>query len=407
MISVKQAQSKVLESKVNPGNEKVPIIDSLGFVLAEDIVSRDNIPVYDNSAMDGFAVRAQDIKGAEKNYPVKLALSSEDIPAGKLPKEKINPGYCTPIMTGAPIPEGCDAVIMKEDTQREEKSVLIFKECKLGENIRLEGEDIKKGDLVLAKGRAIYPADIGVMASLGFDEVLVSSAPDIGIISTGDELLEVGSDLKTGTVRDSNSYSLSAQVKEMGIGYTRYGIIADDLRSLEENIKSALAENDILLLSGGVSKGDYDFVKDSLKNIGAKQIFWMVNQKPGKPIAFYRYEDKFIFGLPGNPVSVMVCFEIYVRPLIRKIMGHKDLFRPVILAGASHDFKNKKGRTNFIRVVVEKKMGQYFFNSTGLQGSGILTSMTKADGIAVFPEDIGDVKKDSMIEIFLLKEYIK
>lgn len=407
MISVKQAQGKVLESKIKPVAAKVHIIDSLGFVLAEDIVSRDNIPIYDNSAMDGFAVRVQDVKGAENNYPVKLALTQEDIPAGKLPKEKINPGYCTPIMTGAPIPKGSDAVIMKEDTQREEKSVLVFKECRVGENIRLEGEDIRKDDLVLNKGRIIYPADIGVMASLGFDEILVNSAPSVGIIATGDELLEVPEDLKMGMVRDSNSYSLSAQVKEMGIGYIRYGIIQDDLKSLEKNIKSALAENDILLLSGGVSEGDYDFVKDSLKNIGAKQIFWKVNQKPGKPIAFYGYKDKFIFGLPGNPVSVMVCFEIYVRPLIRKIMGYKNLFRPVIHAKASHDFKNKNGRTNFVRVVLEKKDGQYFFNSTGLQGSGILTSMIKADGIAVFPEDTGDIKKDSIIEIFLLKEYNK
>ncbi len=407
MISVKKALEKVLETKIKSRKTKVHILDSLGFVLAEDIVSEDDIPVCDNSAMDGFAIRALDIKGAEKNYPVRLILSSEDIPAGKLPKEKINPGFCTPIMTGAPIPEGCDAVIMKEDTQREAKGVLIFKECQVGENIRHRGEDIKKGDRVLAEGRTIYPADIGVMASLGSSEVLVNRAPAVGIIATGDELLEVDRDLTMGMVRDSNSYSLSAQVKEMGIEYLRYGIIADDLKSLQKNIERALAENDILILSGGVSVGDYDFVKDSLKNIGAKKIFWKVNQKPGKPIAFYKYKDKFIFGLPGNPVSVMVCFEIYVRPLIRKIMGHKDLNRPVVPARASHDFKNKKGRTNFVRVVIGKKDGQYFFSSTGLQGSGMLTSMAKADGIAIFPEDIGDVKKDSMIEIFLLKEYYK
>ncbi len=404
MISVKKAKEKVLETKIISRKKKVQILDSLGFVLAEDIVSKDDIPVYDNSAMDGFAIRALDIKGAEKNYPVRLTLSSEDIPAGKLPKEKINPGFCTPIMTGASIPDGCDAVIMKEDTQREANNVLIFKECQAGENIRNRGEDIKRGERVLAKGETIYPADIGVMASLGFSEVLVNCAPAVGIIATGDELLEVGKDLTIGMVRDSNSYSLSAQVKEMGIEYLRYGIVEDDLKTMTKNIERALAENDILILSGGVSVGDYDFVKDSLNNIGAKQVFWKVNQKPGKPMAFYKYNDKFIFGLPGNPVSVMVCFEIYVRPLIRKIMGHKNINRPVILARASHDFKNKKGRTNFVRVVIEKKDGQCFFSSTGLQGSGILTSMIKADGIAVFPEDIGDVKKDSIVEVFLLKE---
>ncbi|PIU28447.1 MAG: hypothetical protein COT09_04865 [Candidatus Hydromicrobium americanum] len=403
MLSVKEAQNKVLECSIRIKAVKVPLLDSLSLILAEDVISKDDIPVYNNSAMDGYAVRTEDVKGADRSYPVRLILLAEDIPAGKVPTVKVNPGYCIPIMTGSPIPENCNAVVMKEDTEKDGESILVFKECAEGENIRYRGEDIKNGDKVLRKGKKIFPADIGVMASLGESEVLVYHPPVVGIISTGDELLEIDKELDIGKVRDSNSYSLSAQLKEIGIEYIRYGIAKDEKKILEKKILEALSECDILLLSGGVSVGDYDFVKEILIGIGAELIFWRVNQKPGKPLVFLKYKDGFIFGLPGNPVSVMVCFEMYVRPLIKKIIGDDNLFRPSVRARAYHDFKNKRGRTNFVRVMLEKKDNEYFFKSTGMQGSGILTSMAKADGIAVFPEDAGDIKKDSEIEVFCLK----
>ena len=403
MLSVKEAQNKVLKCSIRIKAVKVPLLDSLSLILAEDVISKDDIPVYNNSAMDGYAVRTEDIKGADRSCPVRLILLAEDIPAGKVPTVKVNPGYCIPIMTGSPIPENCNAVVMKEDTEKDEESILVFKECAEGENIRYRGEDIKNGDKVLRKGKKIFPADIGVMASLGKSEVLVYQPPVVGIISTGDELLEIDKELEIGKVRDSNSYSLSAQLKEIGIKYIKYGIAKDEKKILEEKIREALSECDILLLSGGVSVGDYDFVKEILIGIGAELIFWRVNQKPGKPLVFLKYKDGFIFGLPGNPVSVMVCFEMYVRPLIKKIIGDDNLFRPSVRARAYHDFKNKRGRTNFVRVMLEKKDNEYFFKSTGTQGSGILTSMAKADGIAVFPEDAGDIKKDSEIEVFCLK----
>ena len=406
MLSVKEAQDKVLSSIIKIKTKEVPIIDSPGLVLAEDIISNEDIPIYDNSAMDGYAVRVEDVKGADKNYPVKLKLISEDIPAGKVPTTKIEPGHCMSIMTGAPIPEGCSGVVMKEDSERENSYVLVFKECTQGENMRYAGEDIKKGDVVLHKGKKICSADVGVMASIGISKVLVSCPPIVGIISTGDELLEIEDKLEVGKVRDSNSYSLSAQVKESGATYKRYGIVKDEKSALEKKIAGALSKCDILLISGGVSLGDYDYVKDTLVNIGANLIFWRVNQKPGKPLAFLTYRDKFIFGLPGNPVSVMVCFEMYVRPLIRKMMGFDKLFRELVLAKAAHDFKHKKGRTNFVRVIIEKEDNEYFIKSTGMQGSGILTSMVKADGIAVFPENTGDIKKGDEVEVYKLKEYV-
>ena len=404
MISVEEAQKIVLNSGIEPIVKKLPILESLGLNLAEDIISSDDIPIYDNSAMDGYAVRAIDIKGAEKSYPIRLVLTGEDIPAGKIPKSAVNPGFCMPIMTGASLPKGADSVVKKEDTQGDTASIMIFREIQKGENVRYRGEDIKKGSTVFKKGDRINPGTVGVLASLGKSEVKVFGPPVIGVLATGDELIETSEKLVAGKVRDSNSYSLSAQVKEMGIPYKRFGRAPDDEALLLKKIKKALGECDILLLSGGISAGDYDLVKDTLEGMGARLNFWKVNQKPGKPLAFFEYGNKYIFALPGNPVSVMVCFEMYVRPMIRKSMGACNLFRPVVMAEAIHDFKNKTGRMNFIRAIVENKDGQYFFKSTGMQGSGILTSMARANGIAQFPADRGNVAKGSKVKVYLLGE---
>ena len=404
MLSVKEAQEKVLSCPVKHKIKKVPLLDSLGLALAENMMSEDFIPAYDNSAMDGFAVKAVDIVGADKNYPIKLKLLKEDLPAGKNPENKLESGYCVQIMTGAPIPEGSDCVVMKEDAIKEGKDVLIFRECRQGENVRYKGEDIKKGDIAIKKGKKIFPGDIGVMASIGRSEVLVNFPPTVGILATGSELVEIHEKLEIGKVRDSNSYSLSAQIKESGACSKRYGIVRDDKEILKKKIRETISDCDILLLTGGVSVGDYDFVKEILGELDAEFIFWRVNQRPGKPMAFLTYKDKFIFALPGNPVSVMVCFELYVRLLIKKIMGDKKLFRDTITARASSDFKHREGRTDFIRVKLEKVEDETYFKSTGMQGSGILMSMSEADGLAVFPEEIGNIEKNTEIEVYLLKD---
>ncbi|MBE3089980.1 MAG: molybdopterin molybdotransferase MoeA, partial [Actinobacteria bacterium] len=228
--------------------------------------------------------------------------------------------------------------------------------------------------------------------------------PTVGILATGSELVEIHEKLEIGKVRDSNSYSLSAQIKEAGACSKRYGIIRDDKEILKKKIRETLSDCDILLLTGGVSVGDYDFVKEILGELDAEFVFWRVNQRPGKPMAFLTYKDKFIFAIPGNPVSAMVCFELYVRPLIKKIMGDKKLFRDTITARASSDFKHREGRTDFIRVKIEKVEDDTYFKSTGMQGSGILMSMSEADGLAVFPEEIGNIEKNTEIEVYLLKD---
>ncbi len=404
MLSVKEAQAKVLESEVKIKSIKVALLESCGKVIAEDVISNDFIPAFDNSAIDGFGVRAIDIIGADKNYPVKLKLIKEDIPAGKVSDMSVESGFAIPIMTGASIPSGCDCVVMKEDALKEGRDVLVFRECSQGENIRCRGEDIKQGDMVLKAGKKIYPADIGVLASIGVSEINVNKPPLAGIISTGDELVGIKDNLSEGRVRDSNSYCLAAQAAEAGANFKMYGIAKDDKNLIRDKIFSALEECDLLLISGGVSVGDYDFVKEILADAGAEFIFWRVNQRPGKPLAFLTFKDKFIFGLPGNPVSVMVCFEMYVRPLIKKMMGESNFFKRKITAKALQDYQHKEGTTDFIRVVLERVDNQCYFKPTGKQGSGILTSMAEADGLAVFPDDRNTIFKEDPVDVYLLRQ---
>ncbi len=400
MISVDEARRLVLDPAPEPVIEATPLLESLGRVLAQDISAADDIPIYDNSAMDGYAVIADDVKGADESYPVRLVIAGSSIPAGKLPAKKVDPGFCVPVMTGAAMPDGADAVVIKEDVQRDGKSMLVFREVMQGENVRYRGEDIKKGDTVLRSHNSICPASIGVLASLGINKLATFKPPVIGVIVTGDELIEIDKKLEKARVRDSNSYTLSAQIIDAGAGYNRYGIVADDEKLISKNIEKALRENDVILISGGTSMGEYDLVRDTLEDMGAELFFWRVNQKPGRPLTLYRLEGKPIFGLPGNPVSVMICFEMYVRPLIRKMMGFKQLFRPLVRAEALHEFRNKKGATVFARTILKNKDGRYFFSSTGIKGAGMLTSMVRANAIACFPPDMGDVRKGSIMEVY-------
>jgi len=404
MITYEEALKKVLESCIVLQKEGIPILESLNCILAQDIISEDNIPVNDNSAMDGYAVMSADLTGAEKASPVALKKYDYDIPAGELGRHEIKKGGCIKIMTGAPVPAGCDCVVKKEDVVIRENEILFFKEHVVFENIRHKGEDIKKGETVFKEGLGIDPALIGVLASLGMKDVLTFKPPVAGIISTGNELVEIDESLIFGMVRDSNSYSLASQLKEAGAQYIRYGIIKDNKTDLKKAIEKATGECDLVLISGGVSVGDYDYIKEILNETGAREIFWGVKQKPGKPLAFYKHDEIPIFGLPGNPVSVMVCFELYVRPLIRKMMGHQDLFRKTINAKALEQFKHEPGRTEFVRVKIKQdEYGNYFAGITGEQGSGILTSMAAADGIAQIDEDKKEIIKGENLKVYLIK----
>jgi len=415
MISVEEALEKVLSYVEVLEPERKPILDCLGQVLAEDVYSSIDIPPLDNSAMDGYAVRAEDTRGASESSPRYLVVVGE-VAAGSMPTKEVKPGTAIRIMTGAPLPEGADAVVQFEDTDEvsrksssEELSRIgILCRAKKGLNVRCRGEDIAAGNLILEKGTVLRPQEIGVLASLGHSATLVIRRPIVAILATGDELVGVGQPLVPGKIYDSNTYAIAAEVSRYG-GIPRIlGIGRDSIQSLNEKIGEGL-DADMLVTSGGVSKGDYDIVKDVLAECG-EIGFWTVCMKPGKPLAFGvikksvgRKKRKVPhLGLPGNPVSSMITFEQFARPAILKMMGKKALAKPTIRAIIEGDITNTDGRRVFARVMVTRRGGQYYASLTGPQGSGILTSMTKADGLAVIPEISKEVKAGDMVEVQML-----
>jgi molybdopterin molybdotransferase len=415
MISVEEALDKVLGYVKVLECERKPILDCLGQILAEDVYSTIDIPPLDNSAMDGFAVRAQDTRGASESSPRHLAVVGE-VAAGSMPTREVGPGTAIRIMTGAPLPAGADAVAKFEDTDEVDRksaggdlSVIgILCETQKGLNVRRRGEDIARGNLVLQKGTVLRPQEIGALASLGLSTASVTRRPIVAILATGDELTGVDQPLPPGKIYDSNTYTIAAEVARYG-GIPRIlGIGRDSIESLNEKIDAPL-DADMLITSGGVSKGDYDMVKDVLAAHG-EIGFWTVRMKPGKPIAFGVIEKTTggrktkvpHLGLPGNPVSSMITFEQFARPAILKMIGKRVLAKPTVRAIIEGDITNTDGRRVFARVMVTKRSGQYYASLTGPQGSGILTSLVRANGVAVIPEHSGAVKAGDMVEVQML-----
>jgi molybdopterin molybdotransferase len=415
MISVEEALQKVLSYVGVLESEQKPILSCLGQVLAEDVYSTIDIPPLDNSAMDGFALRAEDTRGASEASPRYLAVVGE-IAAGSVPTRKVRPGTAIRIMTGAPLPEGADAVVKFEDTDelsrksstKDLPQIGILCQAKKGLSIRCRGEDVAKGNLVLKKGKVLRPQEIGVLAALGRSTALVIRRPIVAVLATGDELISVDQPLAPGKIHDSNTYTIAAAVSRYGGIPKILGIGRDSVQSLNEKIAEGL-DADMLITSGGVSKGDYDMVKDVLAEQG-KIGFWTVCMKPGKPIAFGlikkvkggKKRKVPHLGLPGNPVSSMVTFEQFARPAILKMMGKEILVKPTIRAIIDDDIASTDARRVFARVVVIRRGGQYHASVTGPQGSGMLTSMVKANGLAVIPENSNGAKAGDMVEVQML-----
>ena len=401
MITVEEALKQILSSISRLGLEKINILSALGRVLGEDIYADMDIPPKNNSAMDGYAVRSQDTLGASREGPVILNVL-EDIPAGSVPKKNVNSGDTSRIMTGAHIPPGADAVVRMEDTEKAGKEVKIFAETKRGQDIRFAGEDVKDGELVISRGNIIRPAEIGMMASLGRSFIHVYQRPLVAIMTTGDELVDIDGKVLPGKIRSSNSYSIAAQVIDCGGIPLQIGIAKDTRKDLMAKFKVA-KRADIIITSGGVSVGDYDLVKDVMKEVGNRMQFWQVAMKPGKPLAYGTVGGIPTLGLPGNPVSSMISFEQYVRPSILKMMGHKNLFRKAIKAVLKEDIMNKKrGIKYFIRAHVRSEEGKFTATTTGEQGSGILNSMVRANGFIVLPEDMTRAKTGDEITVQLI-----
>ena len=400
MISVEEALNQILEVIVPLGREKVSILDSIGRVIGEDIYANRNIPPRDNSAMDGYAIRWEDTRGASIRKPVILKVI-EDIPAGTIPRKRVGTGKSSRIMTGAPIPDGANAVVRVEDTEKDGQKVRVFVKAKDGQDIRPAGEDVREGELVISQGNVIRPAEIGMLAALGRSFISVYQRPLIAVVATGDELVDIDENPSSWQIISSNSYSIAGQIIDCGAIPIQIGIAKDKRDDLVAKFKAALRA-DIIVSSGGVSVGDYDLVKDVMKEVGNQMTFWQVAMRPGKPLAFGSMNGIPVFGLPGNPVSSMVSFEQFVRPSILKMMGHKNLFRRIVRAILKDDITKKKGTRHFIRAYVNYENGRYFAATTGEQGSGMLRSMVMANGMIVLPEYATSVKKGEDVSIQLI-----
>jgi molybdopterin molybdotransferase len=404
-LSVTNAQACILESVKLLAAESVGLEQSLGRVLAEDVRANRDLPPYDVSAMDGYAVRSADLA----NIPATLAVI-EDIKAGDLPAKIVQAGQCARIMTGAPVPQGADAVIRVEDTLAStDNLVQINVAVKPGNDIRMQGEGMRDGDVVLTAGTAITPGVIGVLATVKQAQVQVYRRPRVAILSTGNELEDIDDPVNPNKIPNSNSYALMAQVQALGIEPDLLGIARDDPAELEEYLQRGL-RFDVLLVSGGTSVGVHDYVRPTVETLGVQMKFWRVAMKPGHPVAFGVLQRKvnatpraFVFGLPGNPVSSMVCFEQFVAPALRRMMGHQRLFRRTITARLTHSVKHRPGRTEFVRVTLAKEEGGYYSaTSTGAQGSGMLLSMARADGLLVIPAASTGLASGSAVTVQLL-----
>jgi molybdopterin molybdotransferase len=399
MIAVEEAIHRILDQIRPLGKERLNILQSFGRVLGEDIIAPRNIPPWNNSAMDGYAVRWQDIQTASSQKGVVLTVLS-DLPAGRIFRGEIHPGEAVRIMTGAPIPQGADTVVQVEDTEKAVDKVKILAAPEKGKNIRHAGEDVTAGERILEEGALLRPAHIGLLASIQRSLVSVYQAPRVAILSTGDELLEIDEPWEEGKIVNSNSYSLAAQVLECGALPLQLGIARDKPEDLSAKIQQGL-NADILVTSGGVSVGDYDLVKGMLQELG-KMNFWKVAMRPGQPLAFGVVFGKPLFGLPGNPVSSMVSFEQFVRPSILKMAGHRNLFRPTLRARLGENIEKKAGLIHFIRCRLVREGEVIYAWTTGEQGSGILSSMGKAQGLIVLPQEENLARAGQWVNVILL-----
>ncbi|RKU13739.1 molybdopterin molybdenumtransferase MoeA [Candidatus Poribacteria bacterium] len=386
MLSVDEARQRMLDTIPILPAEKREILNCTDYVLAEELQATENIPPFDNSAMDGFAVRAADVKEATQENPAVLSVI-EMIAAGYAPIKPVAAGQAARIMTGAMMPDGADAVVMQEVTQQDADKVEIFESVDEADNVRFTGESVAEGQQVMGKGKHLRPPEISMLASLNCADVSVYRKPTVAIVSTGDELTPLGEPLVPGKIRDSNRYGLYAQVEEAGGVPIDMGIAPDDAAETERIFRAALAKADALITSGGVSVGEHDVVKSVLAKLGEIN-FWRVAMKPGKPQAYGIADGKPIFGLPGNPVSSLVVFELFVRPALLKMAGHQKLLRPTFKATLAETITNRDGRVNYMRAILTESDGQYIAETTGPQGSGILHSLVLANGLITIPAGV-------------------
>ncbi|GLH74999.1 molybdopterin molybdenumtransferase MoeA [Geothrix limicola] len=408
MLTPTLALDLILERLPRPAADLRPLQDTLGLAAAEDLHSRATVPPFTNSAMDGYAVRAEDLASASLDHPVRLRVLG-DLAAGGVSHSVVKVGEALRIMTGAPLPEGADAVVPVEDTRCGEGPggdwMEACKPLRAGIHIRLAGEDLQKEQLLVKAGHQLRPGDLGVLAAAGLPALPVHPRVRVAVLTTGDELVDVSDEPGPGRIRDANIHALCAQVAACGAIPVPFPRVPDDRETLKQTLLRAL-EADVVLTTGGISVGDYDFMKGLFEALGAERIFWKVAQKPGGPLGFWMLQGKPVFGIPGNPVAAMLMVEEYVRPALRKLMGFANLHRPVAEASLEGGWSGKVGdhRTTFLRVVARREGGHLKARLTGPQGSAILSSMLTANALAVIPEGLDRVAPGGPVTLHLTEE---
>ncbi len=400
-VSIEEALKIILNSVTPLNCENISIMEASNRVLYEDIVSEIMVPPADDSAMDGYAIIADDTRGASKNNPVKLQITGEIQAGGSAVGKKVPKGTAIRIMTGAAIPEGADSVIQFEDTEEKAGYVEIFRETAKYENCRFAGENIKKGDTVLRKGDRLSSADVGILASLNYSTVKAYKQPTVSIISTGNELADLGEEIQVGQIRNVNAYTLYSEVKKYNALPDYLGIAKDTLKDTKEMFLKAL-KSDVVISTGGVSMGRYDFVKEIYSDLNIEIQFEWVNVKPGRPWAFGKKGNKLIFGLPGNPVSTLTSFIQFVRPALLRLMGAKRIRKPIVNAFLKEDINKQSGKVHLLRGFFTIKNNEFHVSTTGNQNSSVLRSMSDANCLIVIPENTTAVKAGTKVAIQLI-----
>jgi molybdopterin molybdotransferase len=410
VLTINQAQKIVLNNATKTKPEKIGLVEAQGFCLTQDIYSPMDIPLFENSAMDGYAVRTKDIKGASSKKPICLNII-EEIPAGYFPKKQIKKGECSLIMTGAVVPKGADAMVMVEYTKlkkqearrrtqdarlRHEEFVNVYSEVKKGENIRKKGEVIRKGKLLLKKGALIRPQEIALLASVKKKNVRVFQKTKVAVLSTGNEIVPLDQELKPGQLVDSNRYGVIAQLKNCGAEIIDLGIAKDIENEIEEKINEGLKKADIIITIGGVSVGQWDLVKKIIGCMG-KIIFWKINMKPGGPTTFGKIGKKLIFGLPGNPVASLIAFDQIFKPALLKMMGRINFPKQTFPAILESDYHGKSGKVRLERVFIKYKNGKALAQPVRSLGSADMRSMTQANGLMIIPQSVSFLRKGEKV----------
>ncbi len=408
MLSVTEARERILSHFQSTAEESLPLIECANRVLAVDVTAPHDLPLFDNSSMDGFAIRAADSSIGADASNVTLSVVA-DIPAGSAPTVTLEQGQAARIMTGAQVPAGADAVVPVEDTDFDSReagtaapqTVSFTKNVKSGENIRYRGIDLHQGDVVLRKGHVLKPQDLGLLAMLGIANVNAHKKPRIALLSSGDELVEVDAPLTAGKIHDSNSYAIGALIQNAGAEVLRLGVAKDTRQSVESLLQKAVYENvDLIITSAGVSVGAFDFMKEVIEANG-KLDFWRVNMRPGKPLTFGEYFGKPFIGLPGNPVSAFVGFEVFVRSVLEKLSGRLDGTRPTVKVRCEEEILSD-GRESYLRAKVREENGIHFAKLTGHQGSGNLLSLVQADALLIIPAGVKCVPVGQEVDAILL-----